>query len=164
MPRYQPGGSGIPPTTAPSFRGANAKRKYEVIGIWAFRDAFAPARHHTWLYLLGRDNAPGGRRLEVNGDGQVLTLSFSRRQRRGPTGSRPLGTRRIRTALCIGLAKRCPLRYLGRSMFSGLVCPGCHASLTSALPPRSNPAGVPVFPGCQKYSLCRANRRCLCAV
>lgn len=44
------------------------------------------------------------------------------------------------------------------------VCPGCHASLTSALPPRSNPAGVPVFPGCQKYSLCRANRRRLCAV
>ena len=83
-----------------------------------------PARHHTWLYLLGRDNAPGGRRLEVNGDGQVLTLSFSRRHRRGPTGSRPLGTGRIRTALCRALQRA---HANGPFHISGPVCPGCHA-------------------------------------
>ena len=76
----------------PVFPGCQMIKVVWVIGILASRDAFAPARHHTWLYLLGRDHAPGGRRLEVNGDGQVLTLSFSRRLIicRGPTGSRPL--------------------------------------------------------------------------
>ena len=62
----------------PVFPGCQRIEMVWVIGIWASREARAPARHHTWLYLLGRDNAPGGRRLEVNGDGQVLTLSFSR--------------------------------------------------------------------------------------
>lgn len=35
---------------------------------------------------------------------------------------------------------------------SGPVCPGCHASLTSALPPRSNPAGVDA--GLSRLSAC----------
>lgn len=42
---------------------------------------------------------------------------------------------------------RFPLFHAIIPFFCMPVCPGCHASLTSALPPRSHPAGVPVFPG-----------------
>ena len=52
---------------------------------------------------------------------------------------------------------RDPLPYLSRSRAHAIgprhiyACrlSGCQASLTSALPPRSDPAGVPVSPGCR---------------
>ena len=36
----------------------------------------------------------------------------------------------------------------------GSVCPECQALLTSALPPRSDPAWVPVFPDCHRRLQC----------
>ena len=88
----------------------------------------------------------------------MLTLSFSRHvcAAVAPRGAVLLERGGIEPRFVTPCSVPTPM---GRSMFSGPVCPGCHASLTSALPPRSDPAGVPVFPGCQKYSLCRAKRR-----
>lgn len=47
---------------------------------------------------------------------------------------------------------KAPTPLFGPFHISGPVCPGCHASLTSALPPRSNPAGVDA--GLSRLSAC----------
>lgn len=60
---------------------------------------------------------------------------------------------RIRTSLCHGsgclIYSRSRAHAIGPRHIYARRLSGCQASLTSALPPRSHPAGVPVSPGCQ---------------